>query len=160
MAAVFQAYGGAHGPDAARVADVAAALAGLEHHEPGPPAYKVYGLSFVAPEGFALASFAFVPGRFSLTFAAKGRRLDVVRLAPAEVILAQASLGDTAARTFGLTDATLREAGDRVRVGPRLAIAATGTRERIVVYDLRGFGDARLPDAPEEAVVLPNGSYS
>jgi class 3 adenylate cyclase len=53
-----------------------------------------------------------------------------------------------------VSDATLREAGDSVRVGPRLAIDAKGTRERIVVYDLRGFGDARLPDAPEEAVVL------
>lgn len=111
MAAVFQAYGGPHGPDAARAADVAAALAGLRHHEPGPPAYRVYGLSFVAPEGFALAAFSFVPGRFTLTFAARGRRLDVVRLAPADVILAQSGLGDTAARTFGLTDATVREAG-------------------------------------------------
>ncbi len=53
-----------------------------------------------------------------------------------------------------VSDATLREAGDSVRVGPRLSIDAKGTRERIVVYDLRGFGDARLPDAPEEAVVL------
>ena len=111
MAAVFQAYGGAHGPDAARQKAVAAALAGLTHHEPGPPAYRVYGLSFVAPEGFALAAFSFVPGRFSLTFAARGQRLDVVRLAPADVILAQSGLGDTAARTFGLTDATLREEG-------------------------------------------------
>ncbi len=54
-----------------------------------------------------------------------------------------------------VSDATLREAGDGVRVGVRLAIDAKGTRERIVVYDLRGFGEARLPDAPEEAVTLP-----
>jgi class 3 adenylate cyclase len=54
-----------------------------------------------------------------------------------------------------VSDATLRDAGEGVRVGARLAIDAKGTRERIVVYDLRGFGDARLPDAPEEAVSLP-----
>jgi class 3 adenylate cyclase len=54
-----------------------------------------------------------------------------------------------------VSDATLREAGDGVRVGARLPIDAKGTRERIIVYDLRGFGDARLPEAPEEAVALP-----
>jgi class 3 adenylate cyclase len=53
-----------------------------------------------------------------------------------------------------ISDATLRDAGDGVRVGARLAIDAKGTREPIVVYDLRGFGAARVPDAPEEAVVL------
>jgi hypothetical protein len=41
-------------------------------------------------------------------------------------------------------------------VGSRLAIDAKGTRERIVVYDLRSFGEHRVPDAPEEAVVLPD----
>jgi adenylate cyclase len=54
-----------------------------------------------------------------------------------------------------ISDATLREAGEGVRVGARLAIDAKGTRERIVVYDLRGFGTARVPDASEEAVALP-----
>ncbi len=54
-----------------------------------------------------------------------------------------------------ISDATLREAGEGVRVGARLAIDAKGTRERIVVYDLRGFGAARVPDASEEAVALP-----
>ena len=55
-----------------------------------------------------------------------------------------------------ISDATLREVGDGVRVGSRLAIDAKGTRERIVVYDLRGFGENRVPDAPEEAVALPD----
>ena len=55
-----------------------------------------------------------------------------------------------------ISDATLREVGEGVRVGSRLAIDAKGTRERIVVYDLRGFGEARVPDAPEEAVALPD----
>ena len=55
-----------------------------------------------------------------------------------------------------ISDATLRESGDGVRVGSRLAIDAKGTRERIVVYDLRGFGDARVPDAPDEATPLPD----
>lgn len=55
-----------------------------------------------------------------------------------------------------ISDATLREVGEDVRVGSRLAIDAKGTRERIVVYDVRGFGEARVPDAPEEAVALPD----
>jgi class 3 adenylate cyclase len=54
-----------------------------------------------------------------------------------------------------ISDATLREAGDGVRVGSRLAIDAKGTRERIVVYDLRGLGDAHVPEAQEEATPLP-----
>jgi adenylate cyclase len=54
-----------------------------------------------------------------------------------------------------ISDATLREVGEGARVGSRLAIDAKGTRERIVVYDLRGFGEARVPDASEEAVALP-----
>ena len=55
-----------------------------------------------------------------------------------------------------ISEATLREAGDDVRVGSRLAIDAKGTREPIVVYDLRGIGESRVPDAPEEAVALPD----
>jgi adenylate cyclase len=55
-----------------------------------------------------------------------------------------------------ISEATLREVGEGLRVGSRLAIDAKGTRERIVVYDLRGFGDARVPDATEEAVALPD----
>jgi adenylate cyclase len=53
-----------------------------------------------------------------------------------------------------ISDATLREAGEGVRVGSRLAIDAKGTRERIVVYDLRGLGDALVPEAQEEATPL------
>jgi adenylate cyclase len=53
-----------------------------------------------------------------------------------------------------ISDATLREVGEGLRVGSRLAIDAKGTRERIVVYDLRGFGEARVPHAPDEAVTL------
>jgi len=53
-----------------------------------------------------------------------------------------------------LSEATLREAGEGIRVGERLAIDAKGTREPIVVHDLRGVGDQGLPDAPEEAVAL------
>jgi len=55
-----------------------------------------------------------------------------------------------------ISDATLREAGEGVRVGSRLAIDAKGTRERIVVYDLRGLGDALVPEAQEEATPLPD----
>ncbi|WP_300158743.1 hypothetical protein [Solidesulfovibrio sp.] len=111
LAAVFQAYGGQGGPDPARQAAVAAALAGMTHHDPGPPAFSLYGLSFAAPPGFVLAAFGFAPGRFSLDFAAPGRRLDVVRLAPADVLLAGASLADAAARTFSLEDGAVREEG-------------------------------------------------
>jgi len=53
-----------------------------------------------------------------------------------------------------LSEATLREAGEGIRVGSRLAIDAKGTREPIVVYDLRGVGEQRLPDAAEEGVTL------
>jgi adenylate cyclase len=55
-----------------------------------------------------------------------------------------------------ISDATLREAGDGVRVGSRLAIDAKGTRERIVVYDLRGIGEVLVPEAQEEAAPLPD----
>jgi adenylate cyclase len=54
-----------------------------------------------------------------------------------------------------ISEATLREVGETAQVGSRLAIDAKGTRERIVVYDLRGFGGSRVPDAQEEAVALP-----
>jgi len=53
-----------------------------------------------------------------------------------------------------ISEATLREAGDAAQVGSRLAIDAKGTRERIVVYDLRGFDGCLVPDAQEEAVAL------
>lgn len=111
MAAMFQAYGGAQGPDAGRIAAVAGVLRSLQHHDPDPPAFALYGLCFVAPAGFSLAAFTFVPGRFSLNFAAKGRRLDVVRLAPADVLLARAPLDETAALAFGCDEATTREPG-------------------------------------------------
>jgi adenylate cyclase len=54
-----------------------------------------------------------------------------------------------------ISDATLRECGDGIEVGSRLAIDAKGTRERIVVYDLRAFAGHRVPDAQEEAISLP-----
>jgi adenylate cyclase len=53
-----------------------------------------------------------------------------------------------------LSEATRRAAGHDVRVGTRLAIDAKGTREPIVVYDLREVGGKCLPDAAEEAVAL------
>jgi adenylate cyclase len=54
-----------------------------------------------------------------------------------------------------ISDATLREAGEGVRVGERLAVDAKGTREPIVVYDLRGLGEAQVPGGPDESVKLP-----
>ena len=54
-----------------------------------------------------------------------------------------------------ISDAALREAGEGVRVGARLAIDAKGTREPIVVFDLRGVGEEGLPDAADEVVALP-----
>jgi class 3 adenylate cyclase len=54
-----------------------------------------------------------------------------------------------------ISDATREEAGEGVRVGARLAIDAKGTREPIVVFDLRGLGDQSLPDAADEVVPLP-----
>lgn len=111
MAAVFQAYGGEEGPGPERVAAVAAVLRSLEHHLPGPPAFALYGLSFTPPPGLPLISFTFVPGRFSLNFANKGGRLDVVRLAPADVILARGPFDEVAALTFGCDAGTAREPG-------------------------------------------------
>jgi class 3 adenylate cyclase len=55
-----------------------------------------------------------------------------------------------------ISDATLAEAGESVGVGARLAVDAKGTREPIVVYDLRSVGEKSLPDAAEEAVPLPD----
>jgi adenylate cyclase len=54
-----------------------------------------------------------------------------------------------------ISDATLREAGAGVRVGERLAVDAKGTREPIVVYDLRGMGEAEVPGAPAGPLPLP-----
>jgi len=53
-----------------------------------------------------------------------------------------------------ISEATLGAAGEGVRVGARLAIDAKGTREPIVVHDLRAVGDESLPDAADEAVPL------
>jgi hypothetical protein len=71
------------------LAAVAAVLSRLTFDAPEPPAFSIYGLSLTAPQGFVLASFSFAPGRFSLGFAAPRRRLDVLRLAPASVLLAR-----------------------------------------------------------------------
>jgi class 3 adenylate cyclase len=54
-----------------------------------------------------------------------------------------------------ISEATLREAGAGVRVGARLVVDAKGTREPIVVLDLRGLDEAGLPDALEDSVALP-----
>jgi adenylate cyclase len=54
-----------------------------------------------------------------------------------------------------ISDATLSEAGEGVRVGERLSVDAKGTREPIVVYDLRGFADTEVPGAPESELALP-----
>jgi len=53
-----------------------------------------------------------------------------------------------------ISDATLREAGEGAQVGERLAVDAKGTREPIVVYDLRGYGDAHVPGAPDAMLTL------
>jgi adenylate cyclase len=53
-----------------------------------------------------------------------------------------------------ISEATLGEAGTGVKVGARLAIDAKGTREPIVVHDLRGLGDREVPHATEETVPL------
>lgn len=109
MVAVFQAYGGEDGPSAERLDVVAAVLAGLRHDSAGAPQFRIYGLNFTPPAGYALAAFEFVPGRFALNFAAGRRRLDVVRLAPAEVLLAEEPLGSLAVRVFGFDPSILAE---------------------------------------------------
>ena len=101
LAAIFQGYGGPDGPSPARVAEIAAVLGSLAHHEPGPPAFALYGLAYVPPPDYLLSAFQFVPGRFSLTFAKGRNRLDVVRLAPAEALLARSDLPRLAAQAFG-----------------------------------------------------------
>lgn len=101
LAALFQGYGGPSGPSPDRVAEIARVLASLVHHEPGPPVFALYGFSCAVPPGYALATFAFVPGRFSLHFANGRRRLDILRLAPAEVLLARDDLARVAAQAFG-----------------------------------------------------------
>jgi len=132
-AAVFQAYGGPDGLTAARQATVAAVLAGLRHDLPGPPDFRLYGLSFAAPPDFALASFTFVPGRFSLRFIAGRRHLDVVRVAPAEVYLARDTLGAIAALTFGF-DASVRPEPTTLAGVPAVWLAShqgTGWPDRV-----------------------------
>jgi hypothetical protein len=102
-AAVFQAYGGPDGPDAARLDAVAAVLASLSLDQAGPPAFSLYGLTLTAPAGYVLATFSFDPGRFVLGFAAPRRRLDVVRLAPASVLLARQSAEDWTRQALGFS---------------------------------------------------------
>jgi adenylate cyclase len=48
-----------------------------------------------------------------------------------------------------ISDATLIEAGAAVRIGERLAVDAKGTREPIVVYDLRGYGELQVPGSTD-----------
>ena len=54
-----------------------------------------------------------------------------------------------------ISEATLREAGDDVAVASRLVVDAKGTREPIVVYELRGVGGAQVPTVVDEVVTLP-----
>ena len=54
-----------------------------------------------------------------------------------------------------ISEATLREAGDDVAVASRLVVDAKGTREPIVVYELRAIGEAQVPTAVDEVVTLP-----
>ena len=109
MAAVVQGYGGPNGPDAARLAELADVLSSLEHHRPGPPKFRVFGFSFAAPPDFLLTRFHFAPGRFSLSLQKARQRLDVLRLAPADVLLARESLATVAALAFGFDPATSAE---------------------------------------------------
>ncbi len=102
LAAVFQGFGGPDGPDPDRTAVLARVLASLAHHDPEPFRFRLYGLSLTAPQGFALAAFSFAPGRFVLNFAVGRRRLDAVRLAPADVLLAGQDLAGLAGRHLGL----------------------------------------------------------
>lgn len=128
LAAVFQGLGGPEGPDARRRAELAGVLASLSHHEPGPPRCRVFGLSFSPPDGFVLDRFSFVPGRFSLSYANGRRRLDIVRLAPADVLLARQDLGAVAAAAFGFEDGAARLPGG-VAGAPAVWLASRqGTR--------------------------------
>jgi class 3 adenylate cyclase len=53
-----------------------------------------------------------------------------------------------------ISDAALRDAAPGALVGERLVVDAKGTREPIVVYDLRGYGEARVPGATDELLRL------
>jgi class 3 adenylate cyclase len=53
-----------------------------------------------------------------------------------------------------ISEATLRAAGEGVEVGAALSIDAKGTREPILVHDLRAVDGTRVPDAPEQTVAL------
>lgn len=146
LAAVFQAYGGGAGPSPDRLAEVAAVLGSLTHHEPGPPAFAVFGLGYTPPPGFVLASFHFAPGRFSLHFAAGRRRLDILRLAPAEVLLARDGLARVAAQAFGFDPDAAATAGTMGR-SPAVWLAerqGANWRERL----------ARLCGRPARLAVL------
>jgi len=101
LAAVFQGYGGKQGLSSERETEIAAVLSSLRHHDARPPAFAVFGLAYTPPSGFVLASFHFAPGRFSLRFASGRRSLDILRLAPAEVLLARDGLARLAAQGFG-----------------------------------------------------------
>lgn len=101
LAAIFQAYGGPHGPDSPRVAEVGRALSSLSHHHDGPPEFRVFGLSFRPPPDYRLTAFHFSPGRFSLNFVHGKSRLDILRLAPAEVLLVRDPLPRLARLAFG-----------------------------------------------------------
>ncbi len=54
-----------------------------------------------------------------------------------------------------ISEAALRGAGDDVQVASRLVVDAKGTRDPIVVYELRGIGGACVPTTPDEVVTLP-----
>lgn len=122
-AAVFQAYGGPEGPDQDRLDRTAAVLRSLRLDRPGYPAFRIYGLRFTPPPEFFLASFEFLPGRFSLSFAASRRRLDVVRLAPADVLLGRDDLAAQAVRAFGF-ETGARHAPGQVAGAPAVWLAS------------------------------------
>jgi adenylate cyclase len=53
-----------------------------------------------------------------------------------------------------VSEAARLAAGEGLEVGPPLAVDAKGTREPIVVHDLRGVDGVRVPDAASHAVTL------
>jgi class 3 adenylate cyclase len=53
-----------------------------------------------------------------------------------------------------ISDAALRDAGPGAIVGERLVVDAKGTREPIVVYDLRGYREASVPGATDDLLPL------
>jgi hypothetical protein len=124
LAAIFQAYGGPDGPDPGRLAEVGRTLASFSHHHDGPPEFRVFGLSFQPPPDYRLTAFHFSPGRFSLNFALGKSRLDILRLAPAEVLLARDPLARLARLAYGFDAAcpaaeTALDGCPAVRVGER-----------------------------------------